>query len=108
MFRRLVQLAVFIFLAAWTSVAQQDGTSVGGTQQVSGAARISHLSAGGVSFEQAIRLAIENNLSTLLARERRNEARGEKQQLLSPLLPQVSAAAYQASMTENVVAGAST
>jgi outer membrane protein TolC len=57
-----------------------------------------------LSFEQAIQLAIENNLSTLLARERRNEARGEKQQSLSALLPQVAGAAYQANTTENLVA----
>lgn len=104
MFGRLVQLAIITFLAACTSVAQQDGISGGGAQQVSGAARVSRLRDGGLSFEQAIQLAIENNLSTVLARERRSEVRGEKQQLLSPLLPQVSGVAYQASLTENVVA----
>jgi outer membrane protein TolC len=57
-----------------------------------------------LSFEQAIQLAIENNLATLLAHERRNEARGLKQQSLAPLLPNVSGAAYQASLTENLVA----
>jgi outer membrane protein len=55
-----------------------------------------------LSFERAIQLAIENNLATLLAKERRNEARGVKQQSLAPLLPNVSAVTYQASLTENL------
>ena len=103
-FSRLAQLTVITLLATCAAIAQQDGSSVGTTQQVSGAARISRGSSGTLSFEQAIQLAIENNLSTLLARERRNEARGEKQQSLSALLPQVSGAAYQANTTENLVA----
>jgi len=41
---------------------------------------------------------------TLRAHERRNEARGEKQQSLAPLLPNVSGVAYQASLTQNLVA----
>jgi outer membrane protein TolC len=57
-----------------------------------------------LSFEQAIQLAIENNLATLLAGERRNEARGVKQQSLAPLLPNVSGVAYRASLTENLAA----
>jgi len=57
-----------------------------------------------LSCEQAIQLAIENNLATLLAHERRNEARGVKQQSLAPLLPNVSGVTYQASLTENLVA----
>jgi outer membrane protein TolC len=81
-------------------VAQQEGSS----QPVSGAARISRDSSGPLSFEEAIRLALENNLSTLLAKERRNEARGEAQQSRSALLPNVSGAAYQANTTVNLVA----
>lgn len=103
MFSRWAQLLVVTLLATCAVIAQQDGSSVG-TQQVSGAARISRGSSGTLSFEQAIQLALENNLSTLLARERRNEARGEKQQALSALLPQASGAAYQANTTENLVA----
>jgi outer membrane protein TolC len=57
-----------------------------------------------LSFEQAIQLAIQNNLATLLARERRNEARGVKQQSLAALLPNVSGVTYQASLTENLAA----
>jgi outer membrane protein len=104
MISRWAQLAVITLLATFAVVGQQDGSSVGTTQQVSGAARISRGSSGTLSFEQAIQFAIENNLSTLVARERRNEARGEKQQLLSALLPQVSGAAYQSNTTENLVA----
>ena len=103
MFSRWAQLLVITLLATCAVIAQQDGSSVG-TQQVSGAARISRGSSGTLSFEQAIQLALENNLSTLLARERRNEARGEKQQALSALLPQASGAAFQANTTENLVA----
>ena len=101
---RSAQLAVIILLATCAVIAQQDGTPARGTQQVPGAARILRGGSGTLSFEQAIQLAIENNLSTLLARERRNEARGEKQQSLSALLPQVAGAAYQANTTENLVA----
>jgi outer membrane protein len=75
-----------------------------GSQQIPGAARITRGGPATLSFEQAIQLALENNLETLLAHERRNEARGVKQQSLSPLLPQVSGAAYQASLTVNLVA----
>ena len=50
------------------------------------------------------KLAIDNNLATLRAHERRNEARGQQQQALAPLLPNVSGVAYQASLTENLVA----
>jgi hypothetical protein len=49
-------------------------------------------------------MAIANNLETLVAHERRNEARGNKQQSLAPLLPNVYGAAYQASLTENLAA----
>ena len=86
--------------------AQQSSgpVQVGGTQQISGAAKVTSGRPAALSFEQAIQLAIENNLTTLLARERRNEARGNKQQSLAALLPNVSGAAYQASLTENLAA----
>ena len=57
-----------------------------------------------MSLEQAIGLAIENNLATLLAKERRNEARGLEKESLAGLLPNISGAAYQASLTENLAA----
>jgi len=95
-----------MFLQAAPVAAQQNSTSVqvGGPQQIPGAARVATGRPASLSFEQAIQLAIENNLATLLAHERRNEARGVKQQSLSPLLPNISGVAYQANLTENLVA----
>lgn len=55
-------------------------------QEVPGAARVATGQPATLSFEQAVRLAIENNLATLRAHERRNEARGLRQQSLAPLL----------------------
>lgn len=104
MFTHSIQVFFVTLFIAVTVAAQQDGSSILSGQQVSGAARISRGISGTLSFEQAVQLALENNLSTLLARERRNEARGEKQQALSPLLPQISGAAYQANTTTNLVA----
>jgi outer membrane protein TolC len=72
-------------------------------QQVPGAARTSG-PVSDLSLEQAIALAIDNNLETLLAKERENEARGFKQEALSGLLPNISGTAYQASLTENLAA----
>lgn len=72
-------------------------------QQVPGAAKIS-APVSTLSLEQAIALAIENNLATLLAKERRNEARGFEKEARSGLLPNISGAAYQASLTENLAA----
>jgi len=80
------------------------GIQGAGTQQIPGAARTTPGRPSALSFEQAIQLAIENNLQTLLARERRNEARGVKQQSLAALLPNVSGVTYQASLTENLAA----
>ncbi len=51
-----------------------------------------------------MKLAIENNLATLLARERRNEARGFEKEARAGLLPNISGAAYQATVTENLAA----
>lgn len=72
-------------------------------QQVPGAAKVS---AGptSLSLDVAIKLAIENNLATLLAQERRNEARGFEKEARAGLLPNISATAYQASITENLAA----
>jgi outer membrane protein TolC len=57
-----------------------------------------------LSLDQAIKLAIDNNLATLLARERRNEARGFEKEARAGLLPNISGSAYQASVTENLAA----
>jgi outer membrane protein len=72
-------------------------------QQVPGAAKISP-AVSALSLDQAIKLALENNLATLLARERRNEARGFEKESRAGLLPNVSGVAYQASITENLAA----
>jgi outer membrane protein TolC len=73
-------------------------------QETPGAAKISTNQPAALSYEQAVRLAIENNLATLRAHERRNEARGQQEQARAPLLPNVSGVAYQANLTENLVA----
>src|SRR5205807_7244327 len=57
-----------------------------------------------LSLEQAIALALNNNLATLLAKEREKEARGFQKESLAGLLPNISATAYQASITENLAA----
>jgi outer membrane protein TolC len=72
-------------------------------QQVPGAARTSP-AVTSLSLEQAMALAIDNNLATLLAKERANEARGFQKEALSGLLPNISGTAYQASLTENLAA----
>jgi len=72
-------------------------------QQVPGAARTSS-AVSSLSLEQAISLAIDNNLATLLAKERQNEARGFQKETRSGLLPNISGTAYQASLTENLAA----
>lgn len=73
------------------------------TAQFPGAARISRAPAA-LNLEQAIQMAIENNLETLRAREQQREAEGMKQESLAGLLPNISGAAYQASLTQNLAA----
>lgn len=99
-------VVVITFLQAALVFAQQSSGSVqtGASRQIPGAARVTQGQTAALSFEQAIQLAIANNLATLLAGERRNEARGIKQQSLAPLLPNVSGVGYQASLTENLAA----
>jgi outer membrane protein TolC len=77
--------------------------SITNGQQVPGAAKVSP-AISALSLDQAIALAIENNLATLLAKERRNEARGIEKESLAGLLPNISGTAYQASLTENLAA----
>ena len=103
--QRFFFVLLFVLLRIIQIFAQDvRGPVIRGSQQVSGAARISSGQPAALSFEQAIQLAIKNNLATLLSHERRTEARGLKQQALARLLPNVSASAYQASLTENLVA----
>jgi len=73
-------------------------------QEIPGAAKIATGQPATLSYEEAVKLAIENNLATLRAHERRNEARGQQEQARAPLLPNVSGVAYQANLTENLVA----
>jgi outer membrane protein TolC len=63
-----------------------------------------HITTGisAITLEQAIKFAIENNLSTLLAREGLSSARGRATQLLAELLPDVSASAFQQNRTANL------
>ncbi|HMH43574.1 MAG TPA: TolC family protein [Pyrinomonadaceae bacterium] len=72
-------------------------------QQVPGAAKTS-AAVSNLSLEQAITLALDNNLATLLAKAHEDEARGFQKEALSGLLPNISASAYQASVTENLAA----
>jgi len=58
----------------------------------------------GLSLEKAIQIAIENNLNTALARERKNEAHGLKRESLSPLLPNLSSGIFQSNNTANLFA----
>jgi len=92
--RSLLVTVVSILLSAASLAAQE----------IPGAAKISRGQPTTLSYEEAVRLAIENNLATLRAHERRNEARGQQEQARAPLLPNVSGVAYQANLTENLVA----
>jgi outer membrane protein len=74
-----------------------------GPPSVPGAAKISPGPAT-LNLADAIDLALQNNLATLLARERKREARGLEKESLAGLLPNVSAAAYQANLTLNLAA----
>lgn len=91
---KICGLLICLVIAAGSTLAQE----------IPGAARIATGQPPALSYADAVRLAIENNLATLEAHERRNEARGEMQQSRAPLLPNVSGVAYQASLTENLVA----
>src|SRR5262245_24496827 len=53
----------------------------------------------GLSLEKAIQIAIENNLNTSLARERKNEAHGLKRESRAPLLPNLSSGVFQSNNT---------
>src|SRR5437588_12440688 len=97
-----------------TTGTQTQGAPVGGTptvpgvtlpgrSQLPGAARVTQ-GPTSLSLEQAIQLAIQNNLTTLLAREREREAAGLKDESRAGLLPNVSGTAYQASLTQNLAA----
>jgi outer membrane protein TolC len=79
------------------------GLPVAGQQTLPGAARISAPPAQ-LTLSAAIDLALANNLATLLAQEQKRAAAGVTEQARSALLPYVSGAAYQASITLNLAA----
>src|SRR3989440_4801287 len=79
------------------------GVSLPGRSQLPGAARVTQ-GPTALSLEQAIQLAIQNNLTTLVAREREREAEGLKDESRAGLLPNVSGTAYQAHLTQNLAA----
>jgi outer membrane protein TolC len=78
-------------------------TVITGAQQIPGAAKVT-TGPTTLSLDEAIQLAIQNNLATLLAQERRREAEGFKQESMAGLLPNINGAAYQASVTQNLAA----
>ena len=57
-----------------------------------------------LSLSASVELAVKNNLRTLLAGQRTVESEGTRGILLSALLPNVAASAYQASLTANLAA----
>src|ERR1044071_2649729 len=92
---RSLLVAIAIVLVSAVSLA---------AQEIPGAAKIATGQPATLSYEEAVRLGIENNLATLRAHERRNEARGQQEQARAPLLPNIRGEAYQASLTQNLVA----
>ena len=57
-----------------------------------------------LTLQQAMELALENNIQTQLAREGILQAEGEKGLGLSALLPNLSGSAYQSNLTSNLAA----
>jgi outer membrane protein TolC len=83
------------FLAGW--ISGLDGKS----PQASASPAASSVM-GALSFDEAVQLAIKTNLTTLLARERRSEARGVERESLAGLLPNLAGAASQTNLTINL------
>src|SRR5947209_18865048 len=86
-----------------TATQTAPGVSLPGRTQIPGAARVAQ-GPSSLGLEQAIQLAVQNNLTTLVAREREREAEGLKDESRAGLLPNVSATAYQANLTQNLAA----
>ncbi|HEX8162777.1 MAG TPA: TolC family protein [Pyrinomonadaceae bacterium] len=84
--------------------APEGANGLGLGPRLPGAAKVAANAPQTLSLADAVRLAVENNLSTLRARERTREAEGLKTESRAALLPNVSAAAYQASVTQNLAA----
>lgn len=60
--------------------------------------------AASLSLSDAVKLALQNNLQAVVAKERIGQAAGEKGIGLSALLPNLSGTAYQMSLTANLAA----
>ena len=73
-------------------------------RQSTGAVRTLPVAPATLSLPEAVEIAIDNNLSTLLAAERINEAQGFLQQSRSFLLPNASGTAFQQNRTLNLAA----
>ncbi len=69
-----------------------------------GAARVLTVAPERLSLADAMAIGLENNLTTLLATERAEEARALRQQVRSFLLPNISGTAYQQNRTLNLAA----
>jgi outer membrane protein TolC len=78
-------------------------TTVTGGRSLPGAAKVTNAPAA-LGLGEAIQIAIQNNLATLLAEERRREARGLEHESRAALLPNLSGSAYQANITQNIAA----
>ena len=76
------------------------GQEIKSSQSSSSAIRSS--APGSLSFDEAVQLAVKNNLTTLLARERRNEALGVELESLAGLLPNLAGAASQSNVSINL------
>ena len=75
-----------------------------GAGQPTGAARTLAVAPATLTLPEAITIGIDNNLTTLLANERAEEARAMRQQLRSFLLPNLFGTAYQQNRTLNLAA----
>jgi outer membrane protein len=83
------------FIVRWISPLNDKNAQSASSTEPSSQARM-------LSFEQAIELAVKNNIATLLARERRSEARGVELESLAGLLPNVGGVASQTNLTINL------
>lgn len=84
--------------------APQGAAGIGVGTRIPGAAKVAASAPQTLNLAEAVRLAVENNLATLVARERTREAEGLRTESRAGLLPNVSAGAYQASVTQNLAA----
>lgn len=72
--------------------------------QATGAARVLAVAPARLSLPEALAIGLENNLTTLLATERAEEARALRQQVRSFIMPNLSGTAFQQNRTLNLAA----